>query len=551
MISQADNDLVTYEQTLRYVEFPPLDMLPEARETFKDDCPLQFQHTEIFKILKWLRDKKKVQTIIRLKASDRLVNCHDQRLMAKGVELFSVKVLDWKVLDLCLDIFDKTSQENITDLCLYSSGNRAVISHWFSPMGFKLFKNLKIVKIFVVKETCTTVHRNAVFRELVRKANMNNELPVISIERTCWYHKQELADLSKIAERIDPQLGGWLVNLKSKYEGYEGLRRTKVAILDNGVLSIAPKSSITAASSGSSGASEQFAWGKDDDKKGNTKDDKKGSTHHSNSAHEDGNIDITSSLSSRIKGGRSFVEGRSSHSPWHLACHPHGTQMANIICAIDPLCDIYVARVAEDAFGITAKRVEKAIAWAISKKVDIISMSFTIGEMGEISKLLHEATQKGIVMTCSTHDEGAKAQNAYPAGLKSDDKSLLVLAACDEFGTPIREIEPNKFHYLIRGQKMAAGTIPFLKSNDTVDGSSVSTALAAGLCSLTLTCDRLRDKDIEYEPGHGKGSRYDRVNTVLKSMTSPNNDKFIILNRFGNLHEQNGTPSADRLLKNL
>jgi hypothetical protein len=178
-------------------------------------------------------------------------------------------------------------------------------------------------------------------------------------------------------------------------------------------------------------------------------------------------------------------------------------------------------------------------------------MSFTIGEMGEISKLLHEATQKGIVMTCSTHDEGAKAQNAYPAGLKSDDKSLLVLAACDEFGTPIREIEPNKFHYLIRGQKMAAGTIPFLKSNDTVDGSSVSTALAAGLCSLTLTCDRLRDKDIEYEPGHGKGSRYDRVNTVLKSMTSPNNDKFIILNRFGNLHEQNGTPSADRLLKNL
>jgi hypothetical protein len=161
------------------------------------------------------------------------------------------------------------------------------------------------------------------------------------------------------AERIDPQLGGWLVNLKSKYEGYEGLRRTKVAILDNGVLSIAPKSSITAASSGSSGASEQFAWGKDDDKKGNTKDDKKGSTHHSNSAHEDGNIDITSSLSSRIKGGRSFVEGRSSHSPWHLACHPHGTQMANIICAIDPLCDIYVARVAEDAFGITAKRVEK------------------------------------------------------------------------------------------------------------------------------------------------------------------------------------------------
>lgn len=142
MISQADNDLITYEQTLRYVEFPPLDMLPEEREIYKDDCPLQFQHTELFKILKWLREEKNVKTIIRLKASDRLVNCHDQRLMADGVKLFNVKVLDWKVLDLCLDIFDETCRENITDLCLYSSGNRAVISHWFSPTGFKSFKNV-------------------------------------------------------------------------------------------------------------------------------------------------------------------------------------------------------------------------------------------------------------------------------------------------------------------------------------------------------------------------------------------------------------------------
>ncbi|KAM0502201.1 hypothetical protein ACHAP8_003737 [Fusarium lateritium] len=448
MISQADNDLVTYEQTLRYVEFPPLDMLPEAREAFKDDCPLQFQHTEIFKILKWLRDKKKLKTL----------------------------------------------------------------------------------KIYLIMETCTNAHRNAVYRELIGKIDTNDEPPVISVDRICWYPKQKLADLSKI----------WLVNLKSKYEGDMGFKRTKVAILDNGVLSISPKSSTADAARGSSKTSQQFTWEINDDKKVNTQ--------HAIPANDAGNVDITSSLFSRIKDGCSFVEGRSSHSPWHLACHPHGTQMANIICAIDPLCDIYVARVAEDAFGITAKRVEKAIAWAISKDVDIISMSFTIGEMGNIPELLNKASQKGIVMTCSTHDEGAKTQNAYPAGLKSDDRSLFVLVACDEYGRPIREIESDKFHYLIRGQKMAAGTIPFLKSNDTVDGSSVSTALAAGLCSLTLTCDRLQNRNIEYEPGWGKNSRYDRVNAVLKSMTSANNDKFILLNRFGKLNEENGTPSADRLL---
>ncbi|EYB28001.1 hypothetical protein FG05_12225 [Fusarium graminearum] len=198
MISQADNDLITYEQTLRYVEFPPLDMLPEEREIYKDDCPLQFQHTELFKILKWLREEKNVKTIIRLKASDRLVNCHDQRLMADGVKLFNVKVLDWKVLDLCLDIFDETCRENITDLCLYSSGNRAVISHWFSPTGFKSFKNLETVKIYLIKETCTTAHRNAVYRELINRIDPEDEHPSIYPQRICWYPKQKLADLSKM-----------------------------------------------------------------------------------------------------------------------------------------------------------------------------------------------------------------------------------------------------------------------------------------------------------------------------------------------------------------
>ena len=33
--------------------------------------------------------------------------------------------------------------------------------------------------------------------------------------------------------------------------------------------------------------------------------------------------------------------------------------MANLICALDPLCEIYVARVAEDAFGIKADNVAK------------------------------------------------------------------------------------------------------------------------------------------------------------------------------------------------
>lgn len=142
MISQAhDGNLITYEQTLRYAEFPALDILAQEREIFKDSCALQFQHTELFRVLKWLRYKMKVKTIIKLKVSDRLVNSHDERTMAEAVRLFNVEVLDWKVLDLCITVFDDTSKKRLRELHLYSSGKRAVISHWFSAEGFKVLKN--------------------------------------------------------------------------------------------------------------------------------------------------------------------------------------------------------------------------------------------------------------------------------------------------------------------------------------------------------------------------------------------------------------------------
>lgn len=65
------------------------------------------------------------------------------------------------------------------------------------------------------------------------------------------------------------------------------------------------------------------------------------------------------SLWTHIETGRSFVDSSSRSSPWQFPSDPHGTQMANLVCAIDPSCKLYVARVAEDAFGITAERVAK------------------------------------------------------------------------------------------------------------------------------------------------------------------------------------------------
>lgn len=64
-------------------------------------------------------------------------------------------------------------------------------------------------------------------------------------------------------------------------------------------------------------------------------------------------------LWSRIKEGCSFVDDDYQLSPWLFASHPHGTQMANLICALDPACQLYVAKVTDGTYGITPYRVAK------------------------------------------------------------------------------------------------------------------------------------------------------------------------------------------------
>ena len=52
-------------------------------------------------------------------------------------------------------------------------------------------------------------------------------------------------------------------------------------------------------------------------------------------------------LLKHLKKGRhtSFFHPDDSESPWWHADDPHGTQMANLIAAIDPRCALYIARV--------------------------------------------------------------------------------------------------------------------------------------------------------------------------------------------------------------
>ncbi|KAL8399862.1 hypothetical protein RB594_000326 [Gaeumannomyces avenae] len=538
ILHSQNRDLLKYEQTLRYVEFPPLDLMAKEREALCENSHFTKSHREVFRILKWLWEKN-VRKIIKLKIPDRLLNPHDDEEMAMWVDKFEVEVLDWKVLDLCISGLEEGTKGRIKELHLYSSGSRVVINDWFGEDGVKKFgEHFETLVISVIKETCTEARSDAVTKKLrshVKKLRDDRppSFKALRIETVSWYPTSKLVNLGEIANRVAPTLARWLRSLETEVNKKEGLpqyKPTKMAILDNGILSISSQSS------GGRGKMQQPSSkeaGKGDGKPGEPGGSEQGEQHQGT---EEAAPQQDGGLWARIQDGCSFVDENFRFSPWLFASNPHGTQMANLICAIDPFCQIYVARVAEDSSKITPKRVAKAIKWARSLDVDVISMSFAMGHSdSDLEDELREATKQGIVMTCSAHDEGSRISKAYPADLKSDLLSLLVLAACDEYGKLLRDLSPNKYDYMIRGQNIAAGVIDFLKSEDVITGSSVSTALAAGLCSLILTCDRLAHPGKRYPGGKEAGSRWALVRRHLEKMAADDSKQFLLLEKFENI----------------
>jgi hypothetical protein len=159
LIDHRENaDLLSYESTLRYVEFPALDLKIDDRETYGDG--VHVEHAEVFKILDWLgaetnKGGKGVNEIIELTVPDRLVNPHKETRIGKYAEKFKVEVLDWRFLDMSISVFGKATKERIRELHLYASGKLAVIRHWLSEEGLATLPNLTELEIRVVQELMT------------------------------------------------------------------------------------------------------------------------------------------------------------------------------------------------------------------------------------------------------------------------------------------------------------------------------------------------------------------------------------------------------------
>ncbi|KAI1749860.1 hypothetical protein F4782DRAFT_532942 [Xylaria castorea] len=490
----------SYESVLRYAAFPALGF------DIEDDWRghRSRERDEVFMILRWLRDENKVEEILKLCVLDRMYNPHDEHCIAKYVHEFRVRFLDWRCLELAISVFEEGRGDSVRVIHLYSSGKRATVTHWLGEDGIQSLPNLEEAKIYLIKEAMSQSGMNTIKgvleKGIILLRAKRPEL-VCTFEETSWNEQpsRNKSSLSDIARRSVPRLSPFISNYRDhvydRASRKEQFRPTKVAIIDNGIMNIDPR---------------KYALESPSQQSSETNDP----NHYQGGFH-------------RVVKGQSFVDENYTMSSWSFSSDPHGTQMMNLICAIDPCCEVYVAKVVEGRHGIVSDRLARAIQWAISQEVDIISMSLACYEEDtKVNKAVQDADLKGILVLCSAHDEGLNIERTWPACLGE----TITFAASNQFGRVTHNMRTDAYDFCLHATEIFAGNVPFMQFEEYVSGSSVATAIGAGLSSLIISCHYLANDN---RPRHESKWKRDIIKKILEGMqTSPQGSKYVHLDNF-------------------
>jgi hypothetical protein len=115
-------------------------------------------------------------------------------------------------------------------------------------------------------------------------------------------------------------------------------------------------------------------------------------------------------------------------------------------------------------------------------------MSLALEQDSEsLSLAIRRARAHGITIICSTADEGHNVPIVFPAAYT---RETLSVAACNHYGS-LAKYGSDQAKYYFQGDKLVTDVQFSEDSPVTVSGSSVGTAVAAGVASLIMACHRI------------------------------------------------------------
>jgi len=169
------------------------------------------------------------------------------------------------------------------------------------------------------------------------------------------------------------------------------------------------------------------------------------------------------------------------------------------------VCKIDVMRRSGQKANFTAKSAADAVEYAVKQGYDIISMSWSIkqdetdkSQKGHLNRLREALTPqkncKKPLLFCSAPDIGQSStkNRYYPFGCDEIQNIFKIGAATADGST--HRWTGHEVHYILPGEKVLIrkeGEVDPGEGDCPKTGSSIATALAAGLAALIIHCVRL------------------------------------------------------------
>lgn len=135
------------------------------------------------------------------------------------------------------------------------------------------------------------------------------------------------------------------------------------------------------------------------------------------------------------------------------------------------------------------------MSWTIPKTKE------NADDIAKLESAIQDAAEEGILMFCAASDEGVNPEQTFPAAGR--EKRLFKIGAATEEGTKWKWVgkNPHDVDFIFPGHNVVLERYserePSLENANGLTGSSVATALAAGLAALVLYCVQLSALDNE------------------------------------------------------
>jgi Subtilase family len=159
--------------------------------------------------------------------------------------------------------------------------------------------------------------------------------------------------------------------------------------------------------------------------------------------------------------------------------------------------------------------------------VDIINLSLVLfSESEDLWRAIQKATSSGIVIICSTADQGLIHQHVWPAKYSDLEGSfgVIPIAAVSASGRLLEYSSELTARYTCRGENVTPSTasVGAKEAHGHVSGSSVATAMATGLACLTLACYKIAN---ERRRTRLTGSQNHTVHTLITNIFAKMSNK--------------------------